>query len=200
MSEPMRYGIVIVDHGSRRAPSNELLELVASEFARRFTERYEIVEPAHMELAEPSIATAFGRCVERGARRVVVCPFFLCPCKHWTGDIPRLAAEAAAKHPGTTYHVTMPLGIDDLILQLIDKRIGHCVGSGFLCDNCRGSIRSGEPEIAAALLRGELPGAATAAHGANGNGQAASNEPQICSTCPYAKALAEGATLVPAGG
>ena len=103
---------------------------------------------------------------------MVVCPFFLGPGKHWTGDIPRLAAEAAAKHPGTTYHVTMPLGIDDLILQLIDKRIGHCVGSEFLCDNCRGSIRSGEPEIAAALLRGELPGAAPAAHGANGNGQA----------------------------
>ena len=36
-----------------------------------------IVEPAHMELAEPSIATAFARCVERGATTVVVFPYFL---------------------------------------------------------------------------------------------------------------------------
>jgi len=144
MSEPMRYGIVIVDHGSRRAQSNELLELVASEFAKRFEERYGIVEPAHMELAEPSIATAFGRCVERGARRVVVCPFFLGPGKHWTGDIPRLAAEAASKFPQTQYHVAMPLGIDDLILELLAKRAGFCVDHAFQCDSCRGTIRSGE--------------------------------------------------------
>src|SRR6478609_1077343 len=124
----MKTGIIIVDHGSRRTESNRMLEEVARLFGERFQQTYDIVEAAHMELCEPSIATAYARCVERGAKRVVVCPFFLGPGKHWTGDIPRLAAEAAAKHPGTTYHVTMRLGIDELILQLIDKRIDHCVG------------------------------------------------------------------------
>ena len=144
----MRIGIIIVDHGSRRAESNRMLEEVAALFARRFAERYEIVEPAHMELSEPSIATAYARCVRRGATRVVVCPFFLGPGKHWTGDIPRLTAEAAAQHPGTRYHVTMPLGIDDLILELLDKRVRHCLDSAYLCDGCRGTIRSGEPATA----------------------------------------------------
>jgi sirohydrochlorin ferrochelatase len=143
----MREGIIIVDHGSRRDESNRMLEEVARLFAERFRERYEVVEPAHMELAEPSIATAFARCVERGATRVVVCPFFLGPGKHWTGDIPRLAADAAANHPGTRYHVTMPLGIDELILELLDKRVRFCVDQAYLCDNCRGTIRSGEPAL-----------------------------------------------------
>src|SRR5688572_2989165 len=119
----MKDGIIIVDHGSRLDASNRMLEEVAALFARRFTELYEIVEPAHMELAEPSIGTAYDRCVARGARRVIVAPFFLGPGKHWTGDIPRLAAEAAARHPGTRYHVTMPLGIDELILELLNKRV-----------------------------------------------------------------------------
>ena len=140
----MRNGIIIVDHGSRREESNRMLERVAELFANRFNERYDIVEPAHMELAEPSIATAYGRCVDRGASRVVVCPFFLGPGKHWTQDIPALTAAAAAKFPGTRYHVAQTLGIDDLILDLLDKRAAHCVGNDFLCQVCRGTNRSGE--------------------------------------------------------
>src|SRR5437764_9718180 len=127
----MKNGIVIVDHGSRRGESNQMLEEVAALFAQRFAQLYEIVEAAHMELAEPSIGAAYGNCVKRGATRIVVCPFFLGPGKHWTADIPRLAAEAAREHPGTEYHVTMPLGIDDLILELLAKRVGFCVEHDF---------------------------------------------------------------------
>src|SRR5271168_3657081 len=97
-------GIIIVDHGSRRDESNKMLEEVARLFGERFKQKYDIVEPAHMELAEPSIAQAYAACVKRGATRIVVCPFFLGPGKHWTSDIPRLTAEAAMDHPGTQYH------------------------------------------------------------------------------------------------
>lgn len=123
----MRNGIIIVDHGSRLAESNRMLEELAVQFAARFKDRYPIVEPAHMEIAEPSIAAAYARCVERGAERVVVCPFFLGPGKHWTHDIPRLAAEAAKRFPSARFHVAPTLGIDDLILDLLDKRARHCV-------------------------------------------------------------------------
>jgi sirohydrochlorin ferrochelatase len=140
----MQIGIIIVDHGSRRDESNRMLERLAELFAERFKERYSIVEPAHMELAEPSIASAYARCVERGAQRVVVCPFFLGPGKHWTQDIPRLTADAAEKFPATTYHVAPTLGIDDLILDLLDKRASGCVANGFLCELCKGTLRSGE--------------------------------------------------------
>ena len=139
----MTNGIIIVDHGSRRDESNKMLEEVAALFAKRFGELYEIVEPAHMELAEPSIATAYARCIERGASRVVVLPFSLGPGKHWTQDIPRLAAEAAQKFPGTKYHVAPTLGIDELILDLLDKRMSHCVSHEFICDICEGSVRCG---------------------------------------------------------
>jgi sirohydrochlorin ferrochelatase len=138
-----KMGVIIVDHGSRRDESNQMLEEIARLFARRFVGTYEIVEPAHMEISEPSIAAAYGKCVARGAKKVVVCPFFLGPGKHWTSDIPRLTAEAAVQHPGTRYHVTMPLGIDDLILDLLDKRVRSCAEQGLDCENCRGTVRSG---------------------------------------------------------
>jgi sirohydrochlorin ferrochelatase len=119
----MQTGIILVDHGSRLSESNQMLEAVTRQFARRFAERFEIVEPAHMEIAEPSIATAYDRCAARGARMIIVLPFFLGPGKHWTHDIPRLTAEAAQKFKQTEFRVAAPLGVDDLILDLLAKRI-----------------------------------------------------------------------------
>ncbi|XP_073142970.1 sirohydrochlorin ferrochelatase, chloroplastic isoform X4 [Henckelia pumila] len=74
-------GVIIVDHGSRRDESN----LMLNEFVDMFRERtkYPIVEPAHMELAAPSIKDAFDLCVQQGAKRVIVSPFFLSPGRHW---------------------------------------------------------------------------------------------------------------------
>ena len=85
-------GVVVVDHGSRRAASNEQLERFAELYAA--TTGRAVVEAAHMELAPPTIAEAFGRCVERGATLVVVAPFFLSPGRHWQEDIPALVDEA----------------------------------------------------------------------------------------------------------
>ena len=90
MSDPQQLGIILVDHGSRRAESNDMLLDVVRNFAE--SSGLSIVEPAHMELAEPSIATAFARCVKRGATTVLVFPYFLLPGRHWNEDIPRLAA------------------------------------------------------------------------------------------------------------
>ncbi len=115
-------GVIICDHGSRRAQSNASLEEVARLFAARFSDT-PIVEPAHMELAMPDIALAYSACVARGATHIVILPFFLARGKHWTRDIPSLTAQAAAAHPGSTYQVAEPLGIDDLILDLLKKRL-----------------------------------------------------------------------------
>lgn len=114
--------IILVDHGSRLPESNQLVETVAQALQTRFPDELDIIEPAHMELAEPSIATAYGRCVARGATEIVVLPYFLGPGRHWTTDIPALAAEAATRYPETTVRVAPTLGLDDLMLDLLFKR------------------------------------------------------------------------------
>ncbi|MEQ8848500.1 CbiX/SirB N-terminal domain-containing protein [Botrimarina sp.] len=131
---PDDTGVIVVDHGSRRAESNALLHDAADLFQR--VSGMGIVEPAHMELAEPSIAQAFDRCVQRGASTVVVFPYFLSPGRHWSQDIPRLAAEAAAEHTGVRYQVTSPLGLHELLAEVMCERITHCL---------RRSLHGGEP-------------------------------------------------------
>ena len=86
-------GIVIVDHGSHRAESNRRHEDFVAEWKLR--SGYTIVEAAHMELAEPSIGTAFDACVAAGATTIVVAPYLLWPGNHWERDIPALATEAS---------------------------------------------------------------------------------------------------------
>lgn len=116
-----KTGVILVDHGSKVAESNLLLETIAA--AYRQHAEWSIVEPAHMELAEPSIDTAFGKCVDQGAEVVVVMPYFLGPGRHSGQDIPRLAGAAAAAHQGIGYLVTAPLGMHDLLLKVVDQRI-----------------------------------------------------------------------------
>jgi sirohydrochlorin ferrochelatase len=136
-------GVIVVDHGSRREESNALLLDVVRDFAA--ASGLPIVEPAHMELAEPSIAAAMARCVARGARTVVVFPYFLLPGRHWYDDIPRLAAEAAAAHPGVRFLVTAPFGMHSLMSEVIGERIAHCLahstGEADACDACAGTDR-----------------------------------------------------------
>jgi sirohydrochlorin ferrochelatase len=129
-------GIILVDHGSRREESNDMLLSAVRDFAAATGSQ--IVEPAHMEQAEPSIATAFDRCVARGAKTIVVFPYFLLPGRHWHDDIPRLAAAAAKSHPGIRYLVTAPFGLHPLMNDVIRARIDHCLaqasGQAETCD------------------------------------------------------------------
>lgn len=140
---PDQIGIVIVDHGSRRADSNAMF----CELVRRFagSAGFRIVEPAHMELAEPSLETAFDRCVERGARLVVIHPYFLLPGRHWEEDIPALADRAASRHPGVRYLVTSPLGLHpgmtDIIKDRVQQCLGHASGTDAGCELCEGTTK-----------------------------------------------------------
>lgn len=147
-----KTGVILIDHGSRRAESNELLLEIAAIY--RKLSHWKIVEPAHMELAEPTLPQAFDRCVEQGADLVVVFPYFLSPGRHWSQDIPRLAADAAERHPGVRYLVTAALGLHPLLLQVIDQRIERCLqqaaGRAEPCDFCEGHdacriLGAGEP-------------------------------------------------------
>lgn len=133
--------VIIVDHGSRRKESN----LMLNDFVTLFRDKtgYPIVEPAHMELAEPSIKDAFRLCVQQGANRVIVSPFFLFPGRHWHQDIPSLTAEAAKEHPGVSYIITAPLGLHELLVDVVNDRIKHCLshvaGDADECAACVGT-------------------------------------------------------------
>lgn len=129
----MKRAIIIVDHGSRRDTANRMLDEVAGLLRGRTTDRIYI---AHMELARPTIAEAFDQAIREGAEFVFVFPYFLSPGRHSREDIPRLCAEAAARHPALAWHCSGPIGLDPLLAELILHRMAVCQSSGWHCDDC----------------------------------------------------------------
>lgn len=126
-----RAALLLIDHGSRRAAANAMLDEVAALVKQRLGAE-SIVEPAHMEVAEPTVADGFARCVEQGATTVVVHPFMLSPGRHVTEDLPRLVAEAAARHQGVRFSMSAPLGSHPGVIDAVIER-------------CRSALPDSEP-------------------------------------------------------
>lgn len=111
----------MVDHGSRRDESNQMFMQLVEAFKQ--SGNFEIVEAAHMELAQPTIAEAYSSCVEQGAEQIVVHPYFLFPGRHWDVDIPNLVACAAESFPTIPYKITRPLEIHRSLFEVVSERI-----------------------------------------------------------------------------
>jgi sirohydrochlorin ferrochelatase len=129
----MRRALIIVDHGSKLEAANRMLELLARQVQRLTTDT---VYFAHMELADPSLDQAFDAAVADGADTLFIFPYFLAPGRHSREDIPRMAAQAAARHPGVQWHCSGPIGLDKMLAQLIVHRVRRCEQHEYTCDEC----------------------------------------------------------------
>jgi sirohydrochlorin ferrochelatase len=116
----MSRAIIIVDHGSIRSAANEMLEDLAAMLRAETSDR---VYTAHMELAAPTLEQAFNSAANDGADLVFVFPYFLAPGRHSREDIPRMCAEAAARHPNLRWHCSGPIGLDRIMIDLILERV-----------------------------------------------------------------------------
>lgn len=110
-----------MDHGSRRAESNEQLDVVV-DLVRGLVGEAVKVAGAHLELAEPTIPEQIAALANAGVTELVVVPYMLAPGRHAVSDIPRLANEAALAHPQMSVRVGECLGVDDLMAQLAIRR------------------------------------------------------------------------------
>jgi sirohydrochlorin ferrochelatase len=121
---PDRSGIalLLIAHGSRRPEANgDLHELVSSIRARR---DYAIVEPAFLELTEPTIACAAQRCVHQGAHDVIMLPYFLSAGVHVLRDLADARARLGEDFPAARFHLAEPLGQHPLLIEIVLQRAG----------------------------------------------------------------------------
>jgi sirohydrochlorin ferrochelatase len=104
-------GIVLFGHGSRLASANDQLRGLAARL--RASGRYPICEAAFLELTGPTMPEAVKACVEQGAGRVVIVPYFLAVGRHVAEDIPALVHEARrALGPGGE---SVPIEVTDVL-------------------------------------------------------------------------------------
>ncbi|MBX3180983.1 MAG: hypothetical protein KF886_26865 [Candidatus Hydrogenedentes bacterium] len=124
---PDGIAVIVIDHGSRMAAANDMLNGVVHMY--RQATGVSIVEPAHMELAEPTLEQAAERCIAQGAATIIVHPYFLAPGRHSTSDIPGMVEDLAPRYPGVRFHITNPLGIDPGMAAVMHRRILEALGT-----------------------------------------------------------------------
>jgi len=117
----MTTAILLVAHGSRLDSANRDLDWLAESLATRRPD--DLVETAYLEIAEPDIPTAGALCVERGASRVLLLPFFLSPGRHATLHLAEHRDLLAERFPEVTWELKPPLGRHDALVDVIEDRI-----------------------------------------------------------------------------
>lgn len=125
----MKLGLIVIDHGSKRNAANDLLHEVCALLKRQSGTAYVAVQPAHMELASPTLADATRACVQAGADTITISQFFLAPGRHTTQDIPAMLDEMREHYPTIRFQLTAPLGCDELLIDLLIKRIQQATPS-----------------------------------------------------------------------
>jgi sirohydrochlorin ferrochelatase len=115
--------LLVVAHGSRRAASNDEVRQLAEVMSARAGNRFTMVLPAFLELASPSIPDGIEHCIQAGATKVVVLPYFLSAGRHVAEDIPAEVDIKRMQYPQIQISIAAYLGSDngvaDLMLGLV---------------------------------------------------------------------------------
>jgi sirohydrochlorin cobaltochelatase len=114
-------GVLLVGHGTRSARGKQEFLTLAPVVAQRAGLP---VEAGFLEMAEPTIATATARLIDRGTRHIVVAPLLLFAAGHAKDDIPRAVASAltALGANDVTSQQAKHLGCHRAIVDLSNRR------------------------------------------------------------------------------
>lgn len=113
--------VLYICHGSRL--KSALSE--ATEFVERCKSiRHEPIQQyCFLELAQPTISQAIGRCVELGATQIRAIPVLLLTAAHAKVDIPLELEETMEKFPQVHLQLGKPIGVHTELIDLLKERI-----------------------------------------------------------------------------
>jgi sirohydrochlorin ferrochelatase len=117
----LQTAVLLIAHGSRESSANDDLHALAARLAA--SGEHSIVVASFLELAEPDIPTGGALCVDRGATRVLIVPYFLSAGVHLRRDLTAARDELQALHPGVAFRLGPPLGPHPLLDSLVAARI-----------------------------------------------------------------------------
>lgn len=120
----MTTALVLMAHGSRHGPANEDLIALADEI--RKLGRYSMVVASFLELAEPDIRSACVGCIERGATRVVMLPYFLSAGVHMQRDLTGIRDELQKAYPAVPFQLAETMGRHPLLMEIVLQKAAEC--------------------------------------------------------------------------
>ncbi|MEA3412540.1 MAG: CbiX/SirB N-terminal domain-containing protein [Pseudomonadota bacterium] len=107
--------LLLVAHGSRREASNREVRKLTDRVRERAAGRFDPVDCAFLEFADPDIPSGIETCISAGATQVTVVPYFLSAGRHVAQDIPAAVAGVRRRYPEVDIVVTPHLGAADAI-------------------------------------------------------------------------------------
>ena len=116
----MNTAILLIAHGSRHADANADLHHVAESLRQRGNA---IVVASFLELAEPDIDAGGRQCVQAGARRVVLTPYFLSAGVHVLRSLARARLRLQEAFPQVAFVLAEPLGQHPLLIEVVTQRV-----------------------------------------------------------------------------
>ena len=111
-SDDRRTAVLLIAHGSREQRANDDLHELAIRLREQGT--IPIVESWFLELAEPELKAGGDRCVELGATRVLMVPYFLSDGVHLRRDLAAARDELGRRYPGVEFCPGPTLGASSL--------------------------------------------------------------------------------------
>ncbi len=112
--------VLLVGHGSLRAGAGAAMIRLAARV--REAGVAPIVAAGFLNYSRPTFAEALKRCIARGARAVVVQPYFLVPGKFVREDVPGALRIAQAAYPRIHFALAQPFGDHPALARLVLKR------------------------------------------------------------------------------
>ena len=113
--------IILLGHGSRVPEAGKDMERVAARLRQKYG--YPLVEVCFMSRLGPHFPEVFEKCVNLGAVKVVVIPYFLHSGQHLVLDIPAMLQKQAQRFPAVTLQMGRGFGFDELLVDLVRTRI-----------------------------------------------------------------------------
>ncbi len=113
--------IILIGHGSTVAGASRDMDRVAAALTRRDRP----VRTCLVDQAAERLPVLVAELAAAEVARVVVLPWLLQLGKHLREDIPRAIAGARAATPAVAVTLANPLGFDDLLVQLAERRVAE---------------------------------------------------------------------------
>ena len=115
--------VLLIAHGSRRTAANDDLVQLAQLVTQRG--QFPIVEVSYLELTPPTIAEGGRICVARGARRVLMLPYFLSAGVHVVNDLEAQRRDLACEFPDVDFRLCPHLGLHPLMAEIVLERLSE---------------------------------------------------------------------------
>jgi len=115
----MSRALLVISHGSRREASNTEVKTLTDKLAAFTKDRFDFIEAAFLELAEPSIPAGIKTCVDKGATQITIIPYFLAAGRHVAEDIPEIVDAARPDYTDIEITIAPHIGQSDFMAEFV---------------------------------------------------------------------------------